>query len=70
MAHAIEIEIPDGLVALELPSGVERRLQNLLSKQDEGQTLTHDEHAEAKGLVTLTESLSLLKLRAKRVAGA
>jgi hypothetical protein len=67
MAHAIEIEIPDGLVALELPKGVDHRLQNLLDKQDEGLPLSDDERAEAEGLVKLAESLSLLKLRAKRI---
>ena len=67
MTHAIEIEIPDGLVALGLPKGVDNRLQSLLDKQDKGLPLSDDERAEAEGLVKLAESLSLLKLRAKRV---
>jgi len=69
MSQAIEIEVPDGILALELPPGVDHRLQNLLDKQDEGLGLSEEERAEAEGLVKLAESLSLLKQRAKRIGG-
>jgi hypothetical protein len=52
------------VVEVELPEGVDRRLQSLLDKQDRGEPLTEDERAEAEGLVELNDLLSLLKLRA------
>ena len=67
MSLAIELEFPDELLTLELPEGVNQRLQSLLDKQDEGLTLTETERLEAEGLVTLSETLSLLRLRAKRI---
>lgn len=70
MATAIEIQFPDDLLRLKLPDGVNRRLQSLLDKQDEGIDLTPEERSEAEGLVTLAERLSLLKLRARRVGEA
>ncbi len=68
MAQAlqVEIELPDDLVRLRLPSGVDRRLRWLLDRQDSGETLTPEERAEAEGLVDLAELLSLLRLRAER----
>ena len=66
MAQAIEIEVPDELSTLRLPDGVQRRLQQLLDKQDAGTPLSTDEASEAEGLVDLLELLSLLRLRARR----
>jgi hypothetical protein len=66
MAQAIEIEVPDELSTLRLPDGVQRRLQQLLDKQDAGTPLSTDEVAEAEGLVDLSELLSVLRLRARR----
>jgi hypothetical protein len=63
---AIEIEMPDDLPKLELPPGVQARLQSLLDRQDSGQILTPAEREEAEGLVNVAELLSLLKLRAAR----
>jgi hypothetical protein len=68
MSTAIEIAFPEELFGFELPEGVERRLHSLLDKQDAGMQLTADEQAEAEGLVTLAERLTLLKLRAHRIA--
>jgi hypothetical protein len=70
VATAIEIAFPDELFGFELPIGVDRRLHHLLAKQDEGIELTAEERAEAEGLVTLAERLTLLKLRARRIAEA
>ena len=67
MPRAIEIELPDELSSLELPAGVNRRLQQLLDKQDEGVVLSSEEREEADGLVNLSEMLSLLRLRARRL---
>lgn len=65
MTQQVVIDFPDEF--LRLPAGVQARLTELLDRQDCGQTLTDTERAEAEGLVTLAETLSLLKLRAERV---
>jgi hypothetical protein len=58
-----EIELPADLAKLQLPEGLDRRLQLLLDKQNEGTPLTPDEQAEAEGLVDLADLLTLLRLR-------
>jgi len=63
----VEIEVPTDLESLKLPHGVNERLQELLDRQDRGQSLTPAERAEAEGLVDLAELLSLLRLRAQRI---
>ena len=65
----IELEMPSDLSRFNLPEGVQQRLQSLLDKQDQGKGLTPAEREEAEGLVDLAELLSLIKLRARRVAG-
>jgi len=60
----IDLEMPTDLARLRLPEGLDRRLQALLDKQDQGHALTPDERAEADGLVELAELLTLLRLRA------
>ncbi len=67
-AVLVEIEMPAELAQFRLPTGVNDRLQALLDRQDFGHPLTASERAEAEGLVNLAESLSLLRLRAERVA--
>jgi hypothetical protein len=59
----LEIELPADLARLQLPEGVDRRLQALLDKQDGGTPLNPDEQAEAEGLVELADLLTLLRLR-------
>jgi len=66
----IDLEVPTDLARLRLPEGLDRRLQALLDKQDQGQPLTTDERAEAEGLVELAELLTLLRLRAEGSASA
>ena len=61
--------MPDDLARFRLPEGVQRRLQQLLDKQDVGVVLTNDEQREAEGLVDLAELLSLLRLRLERLGG-
>jgi hypothetical protein len=63
---AIELELPDDLARLRLPSGVHARLQELLDRQDSGVPLNDAEQEEADGLVELSELLTLLRLRAER----
>lgn len=66
--HAlVEIELPVALEQFKLPAGVNDRLQDLLTRQDQGETLTIGERKEAEGLVELAELLSLLQLRAQRI---
>lgn len=63
----VEIEMPAELDQFKLPPGVNERLQDLLDRQDRGETLSASERKEAEGLVELAESLSLLRLRAQRI---
>jgi len=66
--HAlVEIEVPIAPEQFKLPEGVNARLQELLDRQDPGETLTAGERKEAEGLVELAELLSLLRLRALRI---
>jgi hypothetical protein len=69
VSDRVLINYPDDLPRLRLPVAVQARLTHLLDLQDQGQSLTDAERAEAEGLVTLAETLSLLKLRAERAAG-
>ena len=64
----MEVEMPAGMQQFRLPEGVHLRLQALLDKQDEGYELTPAERKEAEGLVELSEWLSLLHLKAQRLA--
>jgi hypothetical protein len=63
----VELEMPTDLDVFTLPTAVNERLQELLDRQDQGQTLTPAERLEAEGLVNLAELLSLLRLRAQRI---
>ena len=63
---AVELELPDDLARFQLPAGLNRRLQELLDRQDSGVLLSTAERQEAEGLVDLAELLSLLRLRAER----
>lgn len=60
------IKIPENLTEFRLPDAVHARLQFLLERLDEGETLQLIERKEADGLVQLAEFLSLLNLCAKR----
>jgi hypothetical protein len=66
-AIQIEVQVPGDLARFRLPKGVQRRLDTLLDKQDQGHALTAAEKREAEGLVDLSELLSLLRLRAQRL---
>jgi len=62
----VELLLPDDLNQLRLPVAVNQRLQSLLDRQDSGVALSDEERSEAEGLVELSETLSLLRLRAER----
>jgi hypothetical protein len=64
----LEVDLPDELSRFRLPDAVAARLQDLLDRQDSGESLTESERAEAEGLVNLAEFLTLLRLRAERLA--
>lgn len=66
--NAIKIEMPVNADKIRLPKAVDDRLQMLLDKQDRGDKLTGKERKEAEGLVELSEMLSLMRARSKRVA--
>jgi len=68
VSDRVLIDYPSDLPRLRLPAGVQARLNQLLDRQDRGEALSDAERAEAEGLVTLAETLSLLKLRAERAA--
>lgn len=64
----MQLIIDSSLAYFELPPAVHARLQTLLDRQDKGESLSEAEQREAEGLVQLAEFLSLLRLRAQRVA--
>jgi hypothetical protein len=67
MAQAlIKIEVPLSTNQFKLPKAVNKRLQELLDRQDQGEKLSVPEREEAKGLVDLAEMLSFVRLRAER----
>jgi hypothetical protein len=65
---AFQLELPDDLARFHLPEGVQHRLDSLLDQQDRGDALSDDERREAEGLVNLADLLSVLRLRAERLA--
>jgi hypothetical protein len=68
MTLTIEVDLPADLARFRLPEAVAARLQALLDRQDSGHPLSEPERAEAEGLVNLAEFLTLLRLRAERIA--
>ena len=62
----VEVEMPAGLKHYRFPKGLDRRLQDLLDKQDRGERLSAAERQEAEALVDLAEMLSLFRLRAQQ----
>jgi hypothetical protein len=68
MTLTLEVELPEDLARFRLPPAVAARLQSLLDRQDAGLALTAPEREEAEGLVSLAEFLTLLRLRAERLA--
>jgi hypothetical protein len=59
----LQVKMPGDLARFRLPQGVQRRLKELLDKQDAGKPLTPKEMREAEGLVDMADLLTLLRLR-------
>ena len=68
MTLTIDIDLPADLENFRLPVAVQQRLGRLLNQQDSGRELSEDERREAEGLVDLAEFLTLLRMRAERLA--
>ncbi len=70
MSQAIQLKVqmPGDLAKFRLPKGVQKRLHDLLDKQDSGERLTTAEKREAEGLTDLNDLLSLLRLRSQRLS--
>jgi hypothetical protein len=68
MTLTLQVELPDDLARLRLPTAVAARLQTLLDRQDSGVMLTAEERDEAQGLVDLAEFLTLLRMREERMS--
>jgi hypothetical protein len=68
MTMTLDVELPDDLARFRLPAAVNERWQMLLDQQDAGQPLTPKERDEAEGLTNLADFLTLLRLRAERLA--
>jgi len=68
MTLSIDVDLPADLEKFRLPVAVQRRLDRLLDQQDSGRDLTEEERQEAEGLVDLAEFLTLLRMRAQRLA--
>jgi hypothetical protein len=68
MTLTLEVELPADLARFRLPDALAARLQDLLDRQDSGQPLTDQERGEAEGLVSLSEFLTLLRLRVERMS--
>ena len=62
-----EVRMPGDLARFRLPLGVQRRLKELLDRQDGGEPLSSKEKQEAEGLVDMADLLSFLRLRSQRL---
>jgi hypothetical protein len=68
MTLTIDVDLPADLEKCRLPVAVQQRLDRLLDQQDSGRDLSDEELREAEGLVDLAELLTLLRMRAERLA--
>jgi hypothetical protein len=64
----VKLSLPEELAGFRFPESLDRRLHELLDKQDERGPLDTDERLEAEGLVALAEMLSTLRARAEVAA--
>jgi hypothetical protein len=64
----LELDLPQDWERFRLPPALEKRLQELLDRQDDAGKLTRAERSEAKALAELVDILSLMKLRAQRAS--
>ncbi len=64
----VELELPADYRKYRFPKVFDRRLQTLLEQQNVVGKLSNAERKEAEELVNLAEFLSLVRMRADRVA--
>lgn len=62
---SVQLDLPKAWASFKLPRALDRRLTELLDKQDLEGKLTAKERKEAEALVELSEWLSFMKLRAR-----
>ena len=62
------LEWVESVSSLKLPPRADRRLQELMDRNNEGQ-LSVTEHAELETLVELSESLSIVRAKAMHLLG-
>lgn len=69
MGHqvVVRLQMPDDLKQLRFPKALNRRLHDLLDKQNALGKLSRVEREEAEGLVEMAEIVSLLRLRTQRL---
>ncbi len=65
----VDLDLPKDWQQFQMPAALDRRLQELLDRQDRPGKPPQQERREAEALVELTEMPSLMKLRAQRAAG-
>ena len=68
MPVLVALDVPADLKTFRFPKALNRRLQDLLDRQDRGEGLSAAERKEAEGLVDLVELLSLLRLRTRQAS--
>ncbi|MBI3821999.1 MAG: hypothetical protein HY289_04880 [Planctomycetes bacterium] len=62
----VEVDLPQPWRKFRLPSALDRRLRELLDRQDRDGKLTPRERQEAEALVELVDILTLMKARTKQ----
>ena len=67
MTLTLDVNLPADLERFKLPQAVADRLHTLLDRQNAGETLSPHERAEAEGLISLADLLTLLRLRSERL---
>jgi hypothetical protein len=61
-------ELAEAVAATRFPASTDQRLQELMDRNNDGR-LNATEHAELESLVSLSETLSLLRAKAYRILG-
>jgi hypothetical protein len=62
----VELDLPQPWRKFRLPRALDRRLRDLLDRQDRDGKLTPGEREEAEALVELVDILTLMKARTKQ----
>jgi hypothetical protein len=64
----VELQLPEDYRRFRMPAALNKRLQDLLDRQDQQGKLSPAERREAVALAELNDLLSLMQLRAKLAA--